>query len=171
MHLNMVEVNNERVEDKRKSELLKPDLCCSGLVCPPVVPVGVEEQPVLVVHVGPDSGHVGPVPRPGLEAPDPRVGGDRGDQVRVSHQGVVTLHQRGQWLATPNLQSSAIINQMYVVNLSLPQKKTFWIRRFPKTKIIVSFIGISLQIFLSYQMQILEKVRLIQSKRATRPKV
>ena len=81
------------------------DLRCYGLVCPLVEPVSVEQQPVLVVHVGPDPGQVGPVPGPGLEAQDPGVAGHPGHEAGAGHQGVtVPVHQRRQRLPAPELE-------------------------------------------------------------------
>lgn len=86
-------------------ELRTPtDLRCYRLVCPLVKSVSVEQQPVLVVHVGPDPGQVGPVPGPGLEAQHPGVRGDPGHEAGAGHQRVrVPVHQRGQRLPGPEL--------------------------------------------------------------------
>ena len=87
------------------------DLSGDGLVCPLVEPVSVEQQPVLVVHVGPDSGHVGAVPGAGLEAQDPGVGGHPGHQAGGGHQGVtVPVHKWGQRLSTPDLITSGLVS-------------------------------------------------------------
>ena len=85
---------------------LPTDLGPYGLMCPLVEPVSVEQQAVLVVHVGPDPGQVGAVPVSGLEAQDPGVGGHPGHEAGAGHQGVrVPVHQRRQRLPAPELET------------------------------------------------------------------